>query len=193
MLLLPVVAILLVAVFVWSIFNKLQTMRVRIKASIQEIGNQLKRQADLIPNLQNVVKAHLSHERGVYETLAKARSKITSALQSGDLKEMADAGDFMQKSVMPIMATFEDNPEFKAAELGQNLMENLRDSSDKVMYSRRLLIDLTADFNTVLAVFPSNLVGKVMGFVPEKGLEMPESGSYRQVTVEETQTPRVEL
>jgi len=186
-------AVLLVAIYVWSLYNKLQTFKVRIKASIQEIGNQLKRQADLIPNLQNTAKAYLEHEKGVYDKLSEARSKIGSALQSGQAKDMVEAGDFVQKAVMPLLAVMESNPEFRAVELGKDLMENLRDSADKVMYSRRLLIDLAADYNTALVVFPSNLVAKMFGFQPEAGLETPVEGEHRSVSAEELKTPKVEM
>jgi len=75
----------------------------------------------------------------------------------------------------------------------ENLMEELRDTSDKVMYSRRTLIDLSADYNTKLVTFPSSIVANMFGFQAVKGFETPESGNVASVTVEELKTPKVTL
>jgi LemA protein len=89
---------------------------------------------------------------------------------------------------------FESNPQLQAAGTVTQLMEELRDTADKVMYSRRTLIDLTADYNIRLAIFPSNVIAKAFNFVPEKGLIMPEEGeAATTVKVEELQTPTVKL
>ena len=74
-----------------------------------------------------------------------------------------------------------------------SLMDELRDTADKVMYSRRTLIDLTADYNQMLVTFPSNLIGNLFGMKQEKGLEMPESGEFLKVSVTETKTPGIKL
>jgi len=72
-------------------------------------------------------------------------------------------------------------------------MDELRDTADKVMYARRTLIDLSADFNQKLVTFPSNIIAKMFGFKPEKGLEVPTEGSYLKVSEKETKTPEVKI
>lgn len=180
------------AIYIWSIYNQLVTIKTRIKASIQEIGNQLKRQADLIPNLVASVKGYLKHEKVVFEKLTEARKAIIKAADSSDAQKLIDASHQLQSALAPIRAVFESTPQLQAAGPTTQLMEELRDTADKVMYSRRTLIDLTADYNVKLVIFPSNLVAKILGFQPEPGLKTPE-GEHLTVSSEETKNPKVEL
>lgn len=186
-------AIILVAGYIISVYNSLQTIRTRIKASIQEIGNQLKRQAELIPNLVEAAKGYLKHEKGIFDQLAEARKTISVAVKSGRAEKIAQAQDLIQSALKSLKVVVESNPQIKGAEVVNKLMEELRDTADKVMYARRTLIDLTADFNQKLVTFPSNLVAKLFGFQPEKGLEAPAEGSHLEVSEKETKTPKVTL
>src|SRR3970040_376920 len=81
-----------VALWVVSIYNFFVSSKARIKAAVQEIGNQLKRQAELIPNLESSAKGFLSHEKGIFKMLTDARKAVASAVESGDLQKMSDAG-----------------------------------------------------------------------------------------------------
>jgi LemA protein len=72
-------------------------------------------------------------------------------------------------------------------------MDELRDTSDKVMYARRLVIDLTADFNIKRATFPSNIVAGMFSFTEQPGLITPESGSHTEVKAADLETPKVNL
>ena len=183
-----------VGVYIWSTYNALVAQKTRIGASVQEIGYQLKRQAGLIPNLIASVKGYLEHEREIFEKITQVRQAVLAAAGSGDAQEMINAGAQLQAALAPIRAVFESNPQLQAAGTVTQLMEELRDTADKVMYSRRTLIDLTADYNIRLAIFPSNVIAKAFNFVPEKGLIMPEEGeAATTVKVEELQTPTVKL
>jgi len=186
----PIIALALYAV---GVYNFLATAKVRIKASIQEIGNQLKRQAELIPNLEESVKGYLKHEKEIFALLTTARKSVASAIDSNNLNQMVKASDSLAKILPSIQATLESNPELKASELVTNLMSNLTDTADKVSYSRRLLIDLTADYNTKLVTFPDSLLANSFGFKAEAGLITLESGSHLEVTAQETVAPKVKL
>src|SRR3989304_9129491 len=137
-----VLLILLVIAIFWviSTYNFFVSTKARLKAAVQEIGNQLKRQADLIPNLESSVKGYLSHEKEVYKMLTDARKAVAGAAQSGNLQKMADAGAKLSQVLPKIQVAVESNPELKSSEVVTNLMDELRDTADKVMYSRRLLI-----------------------------------------------------
>lgn len=192
----PEILIVLVAIvvfYIWLVYNQLVTIKTRIKASIQEIGNQLKRQADLIPNLVASVKGYLKHEKAVFDELTEARKTIMKVVDSGNVQGLIDASQRLQSALAPIRAVFESTPQLQAAGPTTHLMEELRDTADKVMYSRRTLIDLTADYNIKLITFPSTLVAKVFGFKQEVGLKTPGEGEYLQVSGSETKTPKVEL
>jgi LemA protein len=182
-----------IAVYVFSAYNKFVTIKTRIKASIQEIGNQLKRQADLIPNLVASVKGYMKHESKIFKDLTEARKTIVSAVKSGSAQKMVDASVMASKALAPIQAVFESTPELKAAGPTTKLMDELRDTSDKVMYSRRTLIDLSADYNIMVVRFPTNLIAQIFGFKEEAGLKMPGTVEATEVKAEEMKTPKVDL
>lgn len=189
-----ILGILLVLVlWVVSIYNFFVSSKTRVGAAVQEIGNQLKRQAELIPNLESSVKGYLKHEKGIFDELTDARKSVVAAAKSGDLKKMADAGKELADVLPKIQVVVESNPEMKGAEVVKSLMEDLRDTSDKVMYARRLLIDLTADYNVKRVTFPSNLVADMFHFETLKGLETPVDGGSFSVSSDEMKTPKVDL
>lgn len=188
-----IAAFILIIVYVVGVYNSLQTIKTRIKASVQEIGNQLKRQAELIPNLVESAKGYLKHEKAIFDKLTEARKVIDQAASSGDVSQIEAAQNLIQEALGGLRVVVESNPQIKGAEVVSKLMSELRDTADKVMYARRTLIDLTADFNQKLVTFPSNLVAKIFGFQQEKGLEMPTGGEYLRVSKEETKTPGVKL
>jgi len=191
--LIPLIVVIGVALYAVSVYNFLASAKVRIKAAIQEIGNQLKRQAELIPNLIEATKGYMKHEKEIFEMLSKARQKVDSAVKSGKVSDMVLANDSLVKMIPQLTATFESNPEIKASEVVKDLMSNLTDTSDKVSYSRRLLIDLTADYNAKLVTVPSSFVAGLFGFKAEEGLKMLDAGLSLEVSVNEVKTPKVSL
>ena len=170
----------MVVLYVVGVYNGLVANKTQIGASVQEIGNQLKRQSELIPNLETSAKAYLAHEKGILKMLADAR-------------KMSDPSAKVAEILPKLQVIMESNPQIKGADVITNLMSELRDTSDKVMYSRRTMIDLTADYNIKVATFPSNLVANVFGFKSEKGMEMPENSDFLKVTTENTKTPKISI
>jgi len=187
------IIVFLVIFYIWSFYNQFVTMKTRIKASIQEIGNQLKRQANLIPNLVSSVKGYMKHEKKVFEDLTEARKAVVKAVSGNDVQKLIDTGTRLQSALAPIRAVFESTPELKAAGPTSKLMDELRDTADKVMYSRRTLIDLTADFNIKVVTFPSRIVAMMFSFKQEKGLKTPSEGEHIEVKEGETKAPNVEF
>jgi LemA protein len=186
-------ALILLSLWVVSTYNFFASSKTRIGAAVQEIGNQLKRQSELIPNLEASVKGYLKHERGIFEELTRARKSVSAAVESGNLDKMADAGKKLADLLPKIQVIVESNPQIKGAEIVKTLMDELRDTSDKVMYARRLLIDLTADYNVKRVSFPSNLVAGLFDFGAVKGLETPNEASFTKVSESDTKTPKVNL
>ena len=173
-------------------YNTFQTLKVRIKASIQEIGNQLKRQAELIPNLVASTKGYLAHEKEIFTKLTEARETIVKAVESGSAQKMVESQELLNKVLGSLKVIVESNPQIKGSEVVGKLMAELRDTADKVMYARRTLIDLVADYNQKLLTFPSSLVAKIFGLKKEKGLRMPKEATL-EVKKEELETPKVQL
>lgn len=176
-----------------STYNFFVSAKTRIKAAVQEIGNQLKRQADLIPNLESSVKGYLKHEKGIFKELTSARKAIDTAVKSGNVQKMADAGSQLSQILPKLQILVESNPEIKGSGVVTKLMEELRDTSDKVMYSRRLVIDLTADFNVKRVRVPSNIIAGMFKFDELPGLITPEKGEHMSVSSKDVKTPKVNL
>lgn len=173
-------------------YNFFQTAKTRIQASVQEIGNQLKRQASLIPNLAESAKGYLKHEKSIYDQLTQARQAVAAAQEKGGAA-VDKAVDQITALLPRLNVLVESNPELKANTVVTKLMDELRDTGDKLMYARRTLIDLTADYNAKLVTFPSNFIGKIFGFKPQKGLDTPVSGSHLSVSDTETKDVTVHL
>lgn len=188
-----IAGLVLLAGYVLATYNRFATARVRIKASIQEIGNQLKRQADLIPNLEASAKGYLEHEKGIYKQITDARAAVSKAQKSGSVEDAGKANDLVAKLIPAMQIAVESNPEIKGSEVVTQLMNELRDTSDKLMYARRTLIDLAADYNTGIVTFPSSLVANMFSFTEDKGLATPDGGDFTNVSEKETQTPKVSL
>ncbi len=180
--------------YVISFYNQLKSLQVKLQAALQEIGNQLKRQAGLIPNLVESAKSYLEHEKGIYSMLTEARKSIDSAISSSDPKSLDSAQDSINKILSGLRVVVESNPALQSAGVVTSLMTDLKDTADKIMYSRRLLIDLTADYNTAIATFPGNILASILGLTkPATGLATPDMTQATTVSQEETKTPEVKL
>lgn len=186
---------ILVLIVLWLVgeYNFFVSGKARIKGAVQEIGNQLKRQADLIPNLESSVKGYLKHEKGIFQMLTDARKAVASASDSGNAQKMADAGSKLAAVLPKLTIAVESNPELKGSEVVTNLIDELRDTSDKVMYARRLVIDLTADYNVKLVSFPSKLIASMFGFTEQQGLITPDKGEHLEVSSGEMKTPKINI
>ncbi len=186
--------VVIVLVFwIISTYNFFVTAKARIKASVQEIGNQLKRQMELIPNLESSAKGYLKHEKGIFEDLTSARRAISTAVKSTDVNKMARAAEQLGAVLPSLQIAVEDNPELKGSEVITKLMDELSATSDKVMYARRLVIDLTADYNIRRVTLPSSIVAGIFSFKELPGLITPEEGEHLSVSSSETKAPKINL
>jgi LemA protein len=176
--------LLILVLWVVSIYNFFVSSKTRVGAAVQEIGNQLKRQAELIPNLEASVKGYLSHEKGILQMLSDARRLVSAG---------KDASQKIAEVLPKLQVVVESNPQLKGADVVTDLMNELRDTSDKVMYARRLLIDLTADYNVKLVTFPSSLIANMFHFEKLKGLQTADTGDSFNVSEGEMKTPKVNL
>lgn len=189
------IPLILIVVLFWliSFYNGLKTNEVQINASIQEIGNQLKRQTQLIPNLVESVKGFMKQEKGIFDSLTEARKLIAGSNSNPSMGDIDKAQDLVNKALGSLKVIVESNPEIKSATLVSDLMNELRDTADKVMYARRTLIDLSADFNIKISTVPGIWLASMFGFTAKKGLDTPVSGEFLSVNSDETQTPNVKL
>jgi len=155
-----VVGIILVLYFI-ATYNSLIILKTRIQEALSGIDVQLKRRADLIPNLVETVKGYAKHEKEVFENVTKARSALLSA---SSLSEKADANNQLSGALKSLFAVAESYPELKASTNFQDLQRQLEDTEDKVAYSRQFYNSNVLDFNAKVQVFPTNIIANMFGF-----------------------------
>ena len=185
--------LLLLAFYVVSQYNWFQSTKSRITAAIQDIGNQLKRQSSLIPNLENSAKGYLKHEKGIYEEIVSARKSVEKAAGSKDMSKIEIASDAISNLIPKIQVLVESNPELKGVEVVTRLMDELRDTSDKLMYARRVVIDLSAEYNIKVVTLPSNIIANMFGFKEQKGIVTSTEGEHLEVSKDETSDPKISI
>jgi LemA protein len=152
---------ILVGLYLWSTYNGLVTLNVRVEEAWSDITVQLKRRADLIPNLIEAVKGYAKHEKEVFENVTAARAATTNASTP---TEAAAAEGFMQSALKSIFAVAEAYPDLQASENFQQLQTELVDTENKIQASRRFYNGGVRDFNTMILVFPNNLWARQLGF-----------------------------
>jgi LemA protein len=166
--------ILLIAVAViglWAVmvYNGLVTLKNRTDEAWSDIDVQLKRRYDLIPNLVETVKGYATHEAGTFEKVTQAR---TMAMGAKTVAEHAAAENALSQTLKSLFAVAEAYPELKANNNFLALQQDLTDTEDKIQASRRFYNGNVRDFNTKLQVFPTNLIGGMLGFVKREFFEL---------------------
>lgn len=153
--------VVLVTLYLWSLYNGLVSLKTQIEEAWSEIDVQLKRRADLIPNLVDAVKGYAKHEKSVFTDVTKARTAMMSA-KTPD--KMAEADNMLTGALKSLFAIAEAYPQLKANENFIQLQKELSDTEDKVAYSRQYYNSVVLDFNTKIRVFPNNMLASGLGF-----------------------------
>ncbi|HEY5441983.1 MAG TPA: LemA family protein [Candidatus Saccharimonadales bacterium] len=159
-----VVIVLLIAIGA-AMYNGLVRLNQQANEAWSDITVQLKRRADLIPNLVNTVKGYASHEKSVFEDVTAARANTLSA-QTPEEAAKAE-GDF-QKTMKSLFAVAEAYPDLKASQNFQELQAELTDTEDKIQASRRFYNGVVRDFNTKRKTFPTSVFAGMLGFKQDK-------------------------
>ena len=167
-----IILIAALIIFGLSAYNALISGRLRIKEAWSQIDVQLKRRADLIPNLVSSVKGYEKHEKTVFESVNQARQKLLGAKGPS---EKAKANDTLTASLKSLFALAEAYPNLKANENFLELQKELSDTEDKVAYSRQFYNSAVLDFNTRLKTFPTVTIANYLGFREE---EFYEAATY---------------
>lgn len=163
--------VVVLGVFLWATYNGLVTLKVRVDEAWSDITVQLKRRADLIPNLVNSVKGYAAHESGVFQAVTEARSAIMDAK---GVKETADAENMLEGALKSLFAVAEAYPDLKANENFLQLQQELVDTEDKIQASRRFYNGGVRDLNTKIQVFPNNVFAGMLGFTEREFFEVED-------------------
>ncbi|MBP9864036.1 LemA family protein [Patescibacteria group bacterium] len=161
-------------VVVWVIFtyNGLIALKIRTDEAWSDIDVQLKRRYDLIPNLVETVKGYAAHESGTFQKVIEARN---TAMGASSVADKAQAENALSQTLKSIFALQEAYPELKANENFLRLQGDLTDTEDKLQASRRFYNGNVRDFNTKLQVFPTNIIGNMLGFIKRAFFEIAEA------------------
>jgi LemA protein len=166
------VVVLGLAGFVVGVYNKLVTMRNRYKNAYAQIDVQLKRRYDLIPNLVEIAKGYIKHERETLENVTKARNIAYVASQaaaanpgdSGAMKNLVSAESGLAGTLSRLMMVSEQYPDLKANQNMMQLTEELTSTENKISFARQAYNDSVMVYNTDREVFPSNLIAGMFNF-----------------------------
>lgn len=169
-------AVVLVGLWAVSIFNGLVRRKNLVAEGWSGIETQLKRRADLIPNLVESVKGYAAHERGTLDELTKLRSSG----QGQDVAQRAQTESAITAAIGKIMAVAEAYPDLKASANFQSLQTELAEVEDQIQLARRYYNGAVRDFNTTIGQFPSNFVANFGGFKPAPFFEI-ENAADREV------------
>jgi LemA protein len=159
-----------VLIVLWAIltYNGLVSRRAMVAEGWSGIDAQLKRRADLIPNLVETVKGYATHERETFDELTKMRSQAGSQ----DPAQRAAAETAITAAIGKVMAVAEAYPDLKASANFQALQKDLSDLEDQIQLARRYYNGAVRNFNVSVQQFPSNLVANMGGFTAAKFFEL---------------------
>ncbi len=163
------VFLLLVVVLVIAMisgYNKLVVARNKVKNAWSQIDVQLKRRFDLIPNLVETVKGYAKHEEAIYGEFARARGLYQSASQKGDVKGMAEAEKGLSGALSRLLVVTEQYPQLQANENFKTLMNDLKDTENKISYTRQFYNDTAMGYNNMVERFPGLIIARFFGFQP---------------------------
>ena len=169
-----IVVVLVIVVIV--MYNSLVQLKIRVEEAWSDITVQLKRRADLIPNLIETVKGYAAHEKAVFEQVTEARSAVMNATQQGPA-ETAKAENMFESALKSLFAVAEAYPDLKANQNFLQLHQELVDTEDKIQASRRFYNGGVRDLNTKIETVPSNIIASMFNFQKREFFEVDDMAS----------------
>ena len=163
-----IVILIVIVLGIIFLYNYLVRLNIRCQNAWSQIDNQLKRRADLIPNLVEVTKGYAKHESEVLTNIAKIRSEST-------MSQMALQSEKVSNSLNNLLAVAEGYPDLKANEVFKNLQIELTGTEDKIAFARQFYNDTVQHYNSAIMMFPSNIIAKMFNFKSSKMFEADEN------------------
>ena len=172
-LLVIVLIVVLLGLFIVSVYNRLVGLRNRYKNAFSQIDVQLKRRYDLIPNLVETAKGYLTHERETLDAVISARNQAFDASkkaaqnpgESNVMRGLQTAETGLGGALSRLMAVVENYPNLKADQTMLRLSEELTSTENKISFARQAYNDSVMTFNTTRETFPNNIVAGTFGFL----------------------------
>jgi len=178
---LSVVAIVVVvALAVIALYNRLVVLRNRVDNAWAQIDVQLKRRYDLIPNIVETVKGYAAHEKGTFDAVIQARSM---AMNAQGVAAQGEAENMLTGTLKSLFALAEAYPDLKANQNFMQLQEELTNTEGKIAYARQFYNDSVMSLNTAIQSFPANLLAGMFGFTAREYFEI-EAAAAETPTVQ---------
>ena len=174
-----IIAVLIIAVI--AIYNGLVSAKLKVDNAWSQIDVQLQRRFDLIPNFVETVKGYMQHESETFEKIAALR---TSWANSSTVGEKAKLDGELSEALKTIMAVSENYPDLKASANFTQLSEELRNTENKISFSRQFYNDSVTMYNTKLELFPSNIIANMFNFKPRELFEAESEEARKNVKVD---------
>lgn len=159
-------------IWVIATYNRAVRLENQVENGFAQIDVQLKRRADLIPNLINTVKGYVKHEKEVLENVTKARASVMNASTTG---EKVHANNQLTETLKSLFAVAENYPDLKANQNFLALQEELTTTENKIASARQFYNDRVLGFNNLIQVFPNNLIMGPLGKRTKEMLTTPEA------------------
>jgi len=166
------VVVALVALVVY-LYNRLVSLRVRAENAWSDVDVQLKRRADLVPNLVSTVQGYAAHERGTLDAVTQARTRVLAAQSEGPAKR-AEAEAGLTTALRGLTVAVEAYPQLQASGGFRDLQAQLATTEDAIQNARRYYNAVVRDLNTAVSTIPSNMLAGPMGY---KELEFFEASA----------------
>ena len=171
-----IVILIVIVLGIIFLYNYLVRLNIRCQNAWSQIDNQLKRRADLIPNLVEVTKGYAKHESEVLTNIAKIRSEST-------MSQMALQSEKVSNSLNNLLAVAEGYPDLKANEVFKNLQIELTGTEDKLAFARQFYNDTVQHYNSAIMMFPSNIMAKILKYTEKEYFKVSEADK-KEVKVE---------
>jgi LemA protein len=176
-----IVIVLLIALALVVLYNRLVRLRNRVDNSWAQVEVQLKRRWDLIPNLVETVKGYAAHERETFEAVTQARAR---AQQAQGPAETAQAEGILGAALGRLLAVAEAYPELQADENFRQLQTELAETENRVAVSRQVYNDAVLTYNNAIQTFPGLAVAGPFNFTMRQFFELEEAAQREAPVVE---------
>ena len=174
------IIVVVIVLAIISMYNSLVSSKLKVDNAWGQIDVQLQRRFDLIPNFVETVKGYTAHESETFEKIAQLR---TSWANAGTVSEKADLNNQLSSTLKTIMAVSENYPELKANQNFSELSEELRNTENKISFSRQFYNDTATIYNEKLQIFPSNIIANMFKFKPRDLFQTDSDEARKNVKV----------
>jgi LemA protein len=180
--LIPAIIIGVIVLVLALLYNGLVSARNRAQEAWSDIDVQLKRRYDLIPNLINTVKGYAAHEEKVLTAVTNARTEAMQ--QGGGIGTQSANENQLTDTLKSLFAVAENYPDLKANQNFLELQQELSDTENKIMASRRFYNSSVMDLNTKIESFPTNIFASLFGFAKKEFFELTNEAAKEPVAVQ---------